>query len=341
LVSLCKILIENNLKIKTKELSQSDLSKNFGNIYIQDSTTIRLPESIKEFYPGNRVNGEIKSVGKLQVIYNLSQGSYPQITLTSYNKNDQGASNDILSYIKPGDLVIRDMGYFNTSSFKSITAAGANYITRLRGNCNVFDTQTQAPIALLKLLKGKSVLKKKILLGTENKLPVWLIAIKLPINIANKRRRAIKGSRDTRLLITKEKLQLAGWDIYICSTNEISIEQVRALYKIRWQIEIVFKAWKSGLKLETNIYLHCKHKNLPEAVIWLTLLFFIIVVVPVYVICNEQQEVSIIKLTKLILSTIKEDAHTKYAQNKSFYNYYAQYETRARVPLPRKIRILA
>ena len=327
------------MKVKSEEFSSHSLSKTFNNIFLQDSTTIRLPESIKEFYPGNRVNGEIKSVGKLQVIYNLSRGNYPQITLAPYNKNDQGAANDILAHVKHGDLVIRDMGYFSSASFKAITAIGADYITRLRGNCSLFDTQTHVHLDLLKLLKRKTLLKKKILMGAEHKLPVWLIAFKLPASIANKRRRMIKNNRDTRKLITKEKLQLAGWDIYICSTNKIDVEQVRLLYKIRWQIEIVFKAWKSVLNLETNIYLYCKYKQLPEAVIWLTVLFFLLIVVPVYIINSDKQEVSIIKLTSLILRTLKAGSNNK--QNHSFFHYYTQYETRPRVPLPRKINSLA
>ena len=178
-------------------------------------------------------------------------------------------------------------------------------------------------------------------MGTDRKLPVWLIALKLPANIANQRRRSLKNHHDKRRKVTKEKLQLAGWDIYICSTNKIGVEQVRSLYKIRWQIEIVFKAWKSSLNLETNIYMYCKYKNLPEAIIWLTLLFFLITIVPIYITCSDKQEISIIKLTSLILRAIKEDIWPNNRKNNSFFYYYAKYETRARVPLPRKIKLLA
>ena len=299
-----------------------------------------MPESIKEFYPGNYSKGEIKSVGKLQVIYNLSKCNYPHIALSAYSKNDQSCSGDILSVLKAGDLVIRDLGYFATDTFKAITDLGADYITRLKGNCSLFDIKTRKPLCLLKLLKGSMVIRRKILLGSEKKLPVYLIAMKVPPDIASQRRRALKKNRDARIKITKEKLQLCAWDIYLCSSDKIKVDQVKSLYKIRWQIEIIFKAWKSALKMEDNVYLYCKYRYLPEAVIWLTLLFFLLTVVPIYIILSSTQDTSIIKLTQLVLKTIKASLSWKMSKIDDFFKYYSTHETRARVPLVRKIKEL-
>lgn len=233
------------------------------------------------------------------------------------------------------------MGYFTTACFKAITDIGADYISRLRMDCAIFDTLSEKQINPIKLLKGKTTLKHKILIGTDRKLPVWLIAFKLPANIANKRRRTIKNHPDKRRKVTKEKLQLAGWDIYICSSDKIDIEEVRLLYKTRWQIEIIFKAWKSGLKLETNIYQHCKYRFLPEAVIWLSLLFFLLTVVPAYSIYSKQKPVSIIKLTNFILNAFKQQLWPNARKSTPLLHYYNRYEARTRKPLTKIINMLA
>ena len=48
----------------------------------------------------------------VQAIYGLSSGTFKEFSLGSFTDNDQGASGNIIKLLKPGDLVIRALGYF-------------------------------------------------------------------------------------------------------------------------------------------------------------------------------------------------------------------------------------
>ena len=54
-----------------------------------------------------------------------------------------------------------------------------------------------------------------ILLGAKVKLPVRLVVNKLPDDVAKKRRQEAKNHPDKRRNISKENLELLGWEIYI------------------------------------------------------------------------------------------------------------------------------
>lgn len=86
-----------------------------------------------------------------------------------------------------------------------------------------------------------------ICVGSQQKLPVRLVAQKLPDEIAAERRRKAKNHRDRRSKPNKESLMLLGWEIFITNVSRKiwSQKEVCEIYGLRWRIEIVFKAWKS------------------------------------------------------------------------------------------------
>lgn len=85
-------------------------------------------------------------------------------------------------------------------------------------------------------------------LGKDQKLPTRLIIEKVPTNVSNEKRRRLKTQKPIkRKKISKERLELCNINIIITNTTELTIpaERVAVYYSLRWQIEIVFKAWKS------------------------------------------------------------------------------------------------
>ncbi len=72
---------------------------------------------------------------------------------------------------------------------------------------------------------------------------------------ANKRRRHIRRDAKRRWRTpSQQRLQLAGWDIYITNINtkRLTPEQVATIAGIRWQIELMFKSFKSVGKVNTS-----------------------------------------------------------------------------------------
>ena len=218
----------------------------FGEIYLQDSTIIALPEELKDYLS----KGRQKSSIRLQVIYALFLGSFREFGMGSFTDNDQGASGGIIKLLKQGDLVIRDLGYFVLNVFSQIASVGALFLSHLRYGINIYDAHTGQQIQLKEVLKD-SIIDRQVLLGAKEKLPCRLVAVKLPDHVAAERRRKAKEDRDKRLNHSKEYMESLGWAIFITniSAQVWSPEQILKAYRIRWHIEIIFKGWKSHLNM--------------------------------------------------------------------------------------------
>lgn len=301
-IELCRELLQKSFgeKIKARKL----LSK-FRNVYIQDSTCVLLPSALYDCYKGNGSRTGNHSVAKIQVIYNLMKSTFEELKITSFTRNDQAAAFDILQYVKPGDLIVRDLGYFVLNSLVEIMNIGAHFICPLRKDTKLFDPQNNKPIELIKVLKKKRYLKMKVLLGAEHKIAVTLFAVKLDDKTTKYRQRCAAKNRDLRRKINDEKLQLLSWDIFVSSCEELETQTIQDIYKIRWHIEILFKSWKSHLKLEKNIPKKLERRFIPEAIMYLTLLLSILFIMPIYRWALKiNSEVSLIKITRFLASVM-------------------------------------
>jgi len=297
-INLCKQLLEKSFNSKLKS---GKLLNKFKNVYIQDSSCVHLPTSLYEFYQGSKSYTGHHSIAKIQVIYNLVKNTFQELKVTSYTRNDQAAALDIIKHLKAGDLIVRDLGYFVLNSLKEIIKKNAHFLCPLKKNINLFFPHNNEPINLKNLLKNKQYLKKQVLLSTNQKLPVTLFAIKLDEKTARHRQKCAIQDRDRRKKITPEKLYLLGWDIFISSCSELEPQTIQDIYKIRWQIEIIFKSWKSHLNLERNIPARLNRPFIPEAIIYLTLLLTILFIMPIYRWAIKIiSRVSLIKITKFI-----------------------------------------
>ncbi len=175
-------------------------------------------------------------------------------TISAFTKNDQNASRDILSIVKPGDLIIRDLGYFVLSVLNAIALKGAFFITRLKHGVSIFELDGETPFNLLEQLRKYGLLDIDVIVGAKEKLLVRLVALPVPDDVAAERRRKAKRNRDRRLNPSKEHLALLGWNIYIMNVDRetLDADQIAELYGCRWRIETIFKSWKSYFSL-TNV----------------------------------------------------------------------------------------
>lgn len=243
------LVLAERIKAQAAELPQR--LRMFTRVLIQDSTAIALCPSLARVFPGSRNQcGTKHGQLKIQALYDLLSQRFVSFSLSGFNRNDQAAAPDVLSHLKKGDLVLRDLGYFVLDTFERIALAGAFFLSRLRLDTALFDPQTQKPLSLLKALRRYGQLDCPVLLG-QQKLPARLVAIKLPEAVAAERRRKAKQNRDKRCRTNPTRLALLGWAIFITnvSPEKLSARSVAQVYGLRWRIETIFKTWKSHFRI--------------------------------------------------------------------------------------------
>jgi hypothetical protein len=90
------------------------------------------------------------------------------------------------------------------------------------------------------------------LVGFKAQLACRVLAIRLPPEGPQRRRKAKQNAQRKGCTLSAEKLAWLAWSIYITNvpTWMLSLRQVVLIYTLRWQIELLFKLWKSQTHLD-------------------------------------------------------------------------------------------
>lgn len=224
----------------------------FGRILVQDSTNVPLPPNLAPFYPsGQNQTGKAFATCKIQAVFDLLTERFVYCFLSPYTETEQRLGSQLLAkWIQPGDLLVRDLGYFTFAALHAIEAAGAYFLSRLNVHYSLFDPVSGKRLSLLKMLRQLGTVDCPVLLGIEQT-PVRLVALPVSPPVAARRRQKARTNRDRRLHPSKERLALMGWNIYVLNVPSamLSPTQIETLYGLRWHIETLFKIWKSEFRL--------------------------------------------------------------------------------------------
>ena len=249
---------------KAIELFQNSLSlplpilQQFTAIHIVDSTVTELPDCLINEYPGCGGAGAQSSL-KIQLVFEFLRGNLEQVVLQAGRAADQGFQ-DYLKLIKAGSLMLADLGYFSLDSFSAILDKNAYFLVRYLNPTALFSLDGER-INLLNLLRTVSdgKIDLSVLIGTKRQhhMPCRLIAFRASQSVADHRRDTARKKAKRRGTTPKQEyLETLGWTIFLTNASEqmLPTEQVALLYRVRWQIELVFKLWKSyaGMKQITK-----------------------------------------------------------------------------------------
>ena len=274
----------------------------FSRVLLQDSTVQALPPHLASAFAGPANHRPRRYAAlKIQFICDLLQARPLHLSLSGFTRNDQSASPDILKVLRPGDLIIRDLGYFVLKVLEQISLAHAFFLSRYRHGVSLYDRLTGQPLDLVAQLRAHQGWDRQVLLGHE-KLPVRLVAYPVPEPLANQRRRHARANRDRRLNPSAQHLFLLGWNIFVTNVPRSvwPAKVLPSIYRVRWRIEIIFKAWKSHLGLRQ---LNCRTVNLLRLSVMTKLLFCI----AVYRLCDaiqlrgdQDQPCSLLRLARIL-----------------------------------------
>jgi hypothetical protein len=269
-----KILQKSRENIIGKDPALRSLLDKFSDILIEDSSVCKLHESLGSHYEGTNRGGHsgMESQVKIDLIYSIATGTIIDASLHHGKEPDQGLAAKVIQFISPGDLVIRDLGYFVLNVFKKFIEIGAYFLSRLLPNVKIFlSLDDDTPLDLGKHIndnyRGRTIIDICVFLG-DSKIPSRLVLYKAPEDIANQRlREAYKRAKDTGRTLSKSKKTLTIYSAFITNVSAkiLPAEIVGTLYRLRWDIELIFKQWKSQLQIHI---LRGLNVNRIECLIW-------------------------------------------------------------------------
>lgn len=231
------------------------LLNRFAGVYVMDSSITSLPECLKDLWPG--CGGSTPSAGasalKFQVMLDLSTGRLTGPTLSSARVNDKATAVQFASLPK-GALRIADLGYFAMHRLAAMNDEGVYWLSRLNMQTAVFDERGQElDLPTFLSTKGADEIDRYVFAGKQASLKCRLLAVRIPPEAGAERRRKMRAeAKKQGRPIKLRRLLLADWSLMLTNVppDLLSLLEAQVLYRARWQIEMLFKLWKSYGKIE-------------------------------------------------------------------------------------------
>jgi len=227
----------------------------FSAVELLDSSALVLPDALGARWPGCGGSSPARTSAalKLHVRYDLCSGAL-RGPLVSDGRTHESTTPLQTAPLPPGRLRVAGLGYFALAVLAAIAAAGSYFLTRMHHTTAVF-TADGRRTPLLDLLGPAPSYELAVLLGCGQQLPVRLLAVRVPPEVANQRRRRLRQqARDRGRTPSAEILAWADWTLLVTNapTGLLTSREAPVLLRARWQVEWLFRLWKQYGQIDAS-----------------------------------------------------------------------------------------
>lgn len=228
-----------------------------GGVWVLDCTTIALPDALAALWPGcgGRTAQGTQAALKLQVRLDLAGGRLEGPMLLAGRTQDK--AGPLHQAPLPREAVLlADLGYWSLTRLQELTAADAFWLSRLHPHTAVLSREGERldlPHWLAQ--PGTATVEAEVRLGVSARLPARLLAVRVPPAVAAERRRKLRAAAKREGKAPPQAtLALADWTVYVTNVpaEHLSLAEALVLGRARWQVELLFKLWKSDGLLDES-----------------------------------------------------------------------------------------
>ncbi|RDI36214.1 DDE family transposase [Falsibacillus pallidus] len=226
-----------------------ELERLFSRILIKDSTSFQLPGDYS-MYPGSHGSGV-----KIQLEYELYKGQLFQTAIDPGTSSDRKSASASENHLQPGDLCLRDIGYYSAENLIGIHQKGAYYLSRIPANTTLWKQDNEGgwikiePLEEIKKVPPGEVIEfPSLRVGKWTKRPLMArVIIQKLTRDQQKKRDALLQKKGQKGKPTQSAKQRNSIQILVTNIPQdlMEAQMMYSLYSLRWQIEILFKTWKS------------------------------------------------------------------------------------------------
>jgi hypothetical protein len=230
------------------------LLQKFSAVLVEDGSSIQLPASLQRVWQGccggsstsySRAEASLKITVRWDLLKGTLYGPFLQ----------HGKQHELKSVLREqdlpkGSLWIADLGYWNLKELARKVRMGVHFLMRLKPGLILWEGKVR--VALLQHLPqivGQR-LEMRVDVGASHQLRgVRLLAERVPEEAKLKRQERIREyARTHQKPVNPLTMELAAWTLIVTSApaSLITLDEAFLLLRARWQIELLFKLWKSG-----------------------------------------------------------------------------------------------
>ena len=226
----------------------------FTSVRIHDSTSIKLPDVLTAVWRGCGNNTSRGTAGlKCSVQLDLLTGAVCGLDLVDGRTSDYTVPVQH-AIVPQGSLRLADLGFYSMDVLAALDGMGVYWLSRIpcKSRVTLPGRPTSSLMALLEQRRDSDEWETEALIGTHRQLPVRLMVRRVPQEVADQRRRRIYDDlKDKRRAPSAAALAGADWTVIITNApiELLTLTEALLLTRIRWQVELLFKLWKSHGRL--------------------------------------------------------------------------------------------
>jgi len=226
-----QVMLEQAVKqmITTSLGKDIELLNRFERIRIQDGSVISLPDECVVLWQGVRPKNEKGcSAVKLHVSLEYKSGQVSGPALANGREHDQ---------------------------LEKDAQAGGFWVIRYKNDVILYENNQELHLVSFLKKQRKTLVDLPVQVGQTRYLPCRLIAIQVDEQTAAERIRKLReDARKNKKSLSAERLALAHWTIMLTNApqNLLAPLEVYTLLRLRWQIELLFRLWKTYSQVDES-----------------------------------------------------------------------------------------
>lgn len=221
----------------------------FSHVYVLDSTSFCLPPGLAEIFPGSRGVSSAAAM-RIQFALDFCTGAM-FLEIGDKNLDDVSTLAGLVAKSKvqmDGEcLLLADLGYYKTSTLASMAMRpGLHFISKLHPSASPMKADGK-PLDLDRRLKqNPDDFEEDVIIGGA---PCRLVGVRIDDHLAGQKIARANACTEARSgVISDRHRRFLHYQIFVTDLHKgFTMEKLFVLYRIRWQVELVFKSWKSVL----------------------------------------------------------------------------------------------
>ena len=228
----------------------------FDKVIIQDGTSFALHDGLSDVFPG-RFSSVSPAAVELHVAWDCQNNTFESLSLTKDTASERAYLPEASSL--SGSLLLADAGYFSRDYIHQLQQAKAHFIMKVDSKINPYIEQCFTPTRYNKKLTGEPLKSSFDFLSKEhpNDLDVhW---------------QSLDGHWFVSRLIVSWNTKVKCFQYLVTNLprHRYTCQRVIGAYRFRWQIELLFKEWKSYSNLKK---FNTQKAHIAEGLIWASLI---------------------------------------------------------------------
>jgi hypothetical protein len=225
----------------------------FQGVYLDDCTSARLPASAAADFPGT--GGGTSSITdarmKFLVRWEIQAGTVCHVGIHCGRTSDHDALA-LAPPPPPGALHLADLGFANFDRLQAESQQGVYFISRLPAQTRLYHADgVHLPLAEQLAVwrqDGVKVADVTAAVGNKSRVEGRVVALACPADVVARRLAALERDAAHRhRTVSVRQRELCRWTVLLTNipADWLGAEQLWTLYRLRWQIELLFKRFKA------------------------------------------------------------------------------------------------